>query len=120
MTVLVQVCLALTALLLGVFAWLFAVNPAAGFRQTTHRAEQLPYVMSDRYAALTLIALGLVFFGSLPMVAVFFIACAIMGFGDAWIYARAGHSHIKHTGAGIAATVALVITLIAITTGDAA
>ena len=55
--------------------------------------------------------LGLIFFGSLEMVAVFCVAGAIMGLGDGLIYSQAGFTHWKHTITGILALVGLIIAL---------
>lgn len=121
LVLLVKICLLLAALLVGVLAWLFWTNPEEGFRQSTHRPEQLPYVMADRYTAVAIIALGLVFFGTLEMIAVFFVAAAVMGLADGAIYARAGLPHWKHTASGLLALVALALTLFTLfTTGKAA
>jgi hypothetical protein len=87
--------------------------------EATHRPEQLPLVMIDRYLAVTVIQIGLFFFGSLEMVAVFCVAGMIMGFGDGLIYSRAGHPHMKHTSSGILALVALCVTLYFIVTSGA-
>ncbi|MEO0939630.1 MAG: hypothetical protein AAFY38_15860 [Pseudomonadota bacterium] len=89
----------------------FARDPQKGFEMSTHRHEQLPYVMVDRYLGIAVIQLGLIFFGNLEMVAVFCVAGAIMGLGDGLIYARAGHPHIKHTISGLIAILGLVLTL---------
>jgi len=92
-------------------AWAFYSDPQKGFDMSTHRHEQLPYVMVDRYLGIAVIQLGLIFFGSLEMVAVFCVAGAIMGLGDGLIYARAGHPHIKHTISGLIAVFGFVLTM---------
>lgn len=111
---LVQVCLGIAVLLLAGMAFLFWTNPAAGLRQTTHRPEQLPLVMADRYTAFAVMGVGAMLFGSLPVIAVFFLSCAIMGLADAAIYARAGFSWAKHVAAGGLSLVALAFTLLAL------
>lgn len=97
--------------LTGVLALAFYRDPVKGMAEATHRPEQLPLVMIDRYIAVTIIQIGLFFFGSLEMVAVFCVAGAVMGLGDGLIYARAGHPSAKHTSSGILAVVALMVTL---------
>lgn len=101
-------------------AWAFAQGPERGFEMTTHRAEQLPFVMIDRYIAVGVIQIGLIFFGSLEMVAVFCVAGVIMGLGDSLIYARAGHPHRKHTSSGLLALVGLALTLYFLLQGNSA
>ena len=98
-------------------AWAFYQSPDKGFEMTTHRPEQLPNVMIDRYIAVGVIQIGLIFFGNLPMVAVFCIAGVIMGLGDGLIYARAGHPHWKHTSSGLLALIGLAVTLYYIAAG---
>ncbi|MEO0390776.1 MAG: DUF4267 domain-containing protein [Pseudomonadota bacterium] len=92
-------------------AWAFYSDPEKGMAQATHRLEQLPYVMVDRYLAVAIIQLGLIFFGNLEMVAVFCVAGAVMGLGDGLIYKRAGHPHIKHTISGLIAVLGFVLTM---------
>ncbi|SDI13836.1 hypothetical protein [Lutimaribacter saemankumensis] len=91
------------ALVVGRLAVLFLRDPAAGLADTTHRAEQLPQVMADRYVMMTALALAAAWFGHPGVIAVLFASFAYMGFHDAAIYARAGHPVTKHVAAGIAA-----------------
>lgn len=107
LTVLLGVGAVMTALL----AFAFLRSPAKGMVQATHRPESLPLVMIDRYLGLAIIQLGLIFFGSLEMIAVFCVAGAVMGFGDSLIYARSGHTHLKHTMSGCLAMIGLAVTL---------
>lgn len=108
---LLQVFLGLAAILVAGLSLAFWRDPEAGMRLATHRKDQLPRVMADRYLAVAVIAVGLIVWGSVEMVAVFFAASAIMGLGDGWIYARAGLPHGKHTATGVLALIALAITL---------
>ena len=105
------------SLLVLSLAWVFYKDPVEGMAQATHRPEQLPLVMIDRYVAVAVIQIGLVLFGNLQMAAMFCVAGMIMGFGDGYIYARAGHPHIKHTLSGVLALVGLVLTLYFIAAG---
>ena len=82
-----------TAALVGVFLY----DTETGLRQTTHRAEDLPKVMTDRYIAMAALALGATLYGDLNVIAFLFAAFAFMGFADALIYARGGH-HWKALG----------------------
>lgn len=96
---------------LGYVWW---TNPDKALRLTTHRAENLPRVMGDRHIGSAVLALGVLLFGSLKLLAFLFAAGAVMAFGDSVIYARAGKPHAKHTATGIFAAIGLAITLIAL------
>ncbi|MDF1727123.1 MAG: hypothetical protein P1U53_05160 [Sulfitobacter sp.] len=115
--IILVVLLGVGALMVWSLAWAFYSDPVKGMASATHRPEKLPLVLVDRYIAVGLIQLGLIFFGSLEMVAVFCVAGAVMGLGDGLIYARAGHPHAKHTMSGVLALVGLAITLYFIFTG---
>jgi hypothetical protein len=112
---LVTVCAVITFLILSTLAYAFWSNPARGLVQTTHRIEQLPLVMADRYTAFALLTLAIIFFGDLRLMAAFFAVCAFMGFADGRIYARAGYPHMKHTISGVLSVIALSVTLAALT-----
>ena len=79
-------CMVLT----GGFGVLFAINPAKGLAAASHRIEQLPLVMSDRYIGTAFLLLGVLLFGDLVLLAWFTAVVGIAGLGDAYIYARAG------------------------------
>ncbi|WP_417727568.1 hypothetical protein [Roseovarius sp.] len=96
-------------LVTGLLAALFLRDPVAGMAATTHRAEQLPQVMANRYVAMLILTVGATIYGDLKAIALLFGAFSYMAFHDAWIYGRAGHTVAKHIGAGVAAlSVALV------------
>jgi hypothetical protein len=114
------VLLALGTALVLTFAYAFYSDEEKAFALSTHRREKLPLVMVDRYIAMAVIQLGLILFGSLEMVAVFCVAGAVMGLGDGLIYARAGHTHIKHTASGLFAVFGFLLTLYFINSGAAA
>jgi hypothetical protein len=111
---LATVCALITFLILSGLAYAFWSNPTRGLVQTTHRIEQLPLVLADRYTAFALLTLAILLFGDLRLMASFFAVCAFMGFADGLIYARAGHPHIKHTFSGILSVIALGVTLAAL------
>lgn len=111
---LAQICGGLTMLTLGMLAWLFWTDPARGLAQTTHRVEMLPRVLADRYTAFAILGLVFALYGDPLVLAAFFAVCALMGFADGWLYARAGHPHMKHTISGVASVVALAISLAAL------
>ena len=97
----------------GTLATLFLRNPAQGMAQTTHHAEQLPQVMTGRYIALTLLALGATLYGDMAVIAFLFAVFAFLGFADASIYARAGRPAAKHLIAGLAALIVTAVALAA-------
>lgn len=105
-------------LVLALLSAAFWSDPSRGLRQTSHRIEKLPQVMADRYAAFAVLGAAIASAGHLPLLAVFFGVCAWMGFADGVIYRRAGHAHWKHTASGVAASVALLVTLLAILAAD--
>lgn len=97
----------------GTLAALFVRNPAQGMQQTTHHAEQLPQVMTGRYVALTLLALGATIHANMAVIAYLFAVFAFLGFVDAFIYARAHRPMAKHLIAGIAALIVAAVALAA-------
>ena len=92
----------------------FLRDPEQGLVMTTHRAEALPQVMADRYVAFAALALFAVLYRDLAVIAALFAAFAYMAFHDAFLYARAGHSSLKHLVAGGAAILVAVLSLAAI------
>lgn len=103
-----------TFVVLALLAWAFWTNPERGLAQTTHRLEQLPLVMADRYTAFAILALIFTVYGDLNVLAALFAVCALMGLADGAIYARAGHPHLKHTVSGVLSALGLMVALIAI------
>ena len=114
LALLTTVCGVITLAILAALALAFWTNPARGLVQTTHRVEQLPLVLADRYTAFAALALAVILFGDLRLYAAFFAVCAFMGFADGLIYARAGHPHMKHTLSGVLSAVALGVSLAAL------
>ncbi|MFC2967224.1 hypothetical protein [Acidimangrovimonas pyrenivorans] len=108
-------------LVTGTLAGLFLRDPQRGLELTTHRAEKLPEVMTDRYIAFTVLAVLALIYQDLKVITALYAVFAYVAFHDAVIYARAGHPMFKHLIAGIAAAVVAVIALAAIVqTGAAA
>jgi hypothetical protein len=102
-------------LVTGALALLYLRDPVAGMAATTHRPEKLPEVMADRYLAFAALAIGATLYGDLKVIAGLFAAFSFMGFADARIYARGGHSCVKHLLAGGAALVVVVLAVLALT-----
>jgi hypothetical protein len=114
---LTQLAIALSGagvLVTGALAVIFLRDPVAGLAHTTHRAEKLPQVMTDRYIAMTMLAVGATLYGDMAVIAVLFASFAFMAFADAWIYIRSGHPYKKHVGAGIAASLVVIVAFMAL------
>ncbi|MBC7155050.1 MAG: hypothetical protein H5U19_10680 [Rhodobacteraceae bacterium] len=107
-------------LVTGLLAVLYVRDPVRGLAQTTHRPEFLPQVMADRYSAMCFLALGATVYGDLKVIAWLFTAFVLMGFADAWIYARAGHPYFKHLLSGVAAAVVVAVAVAAMALSGAA
>ena len=105
-TLLAILCLTLT----GGIGILFLLNPARGLTLASHRLEQLPLVMSDRYIGTAFLLLGVLMFGDYRLLAWFLAVVGIAGLGDVVIYARARAPIVPHLIAsalyGTAATLA--------------
>jgi len=99
----VGVCV--TALLAG----LFLRDPVSGMAQVTHRAEDLPNIMTGRYIGFFLLALGATVYGDLKVITFLFAVFAFVSFFDTWTYARRGHKYAKHLQAGIASSLVVVV-----------
>lgn len=105
------ILLGIGAVMTAILAITFYRDPIKGMTEATHLPEKLPLVMIDRYIGITIIQVGLILFGSLEMIAMFCLAGIVMGFGDGLIYARAGHSHAKHTASGLLALTGFAVSL---------
>ncbi len=104
-------------LVMGYLAVIFWRDPVKGLEWSTHRAEKLPLVMIDRYIAFAILAAGAMFYGDMLVIAVLFVSFAFMAFADAYIYASSGHSYKKHLGAGVAASLVVIVALAALMQG---
>ena len=107
----------LGAVFTGSLAFLFLRDPERALVATTHRLEQLPKVMADRYFAFTLLALGAVVYGDFKVIAYLFAVYSFLGFADAWIYSRIGKSYVKHFAAGVLAIIVMITALLALNSG---
>ncbi|QYK39885.1 MAG: hypothetical protein KF887_10410 [Paracoccaceae bacterium] len=89
---LATLCMVLT----GGFGVLFALNPEKGMKAASHWPAQLPLVMSDRYIGTAFLLLGVLLWGDWWLLAWFLAVVGIAGFGDVFIYLRAGRPHGPH------------------------
>jgi len=108
------------AAITGGLALVCLPNPVRGLVLLTHRVEQLPQVMLDRYIAVFGFSLFVAIYGDLAVLAAWAFVLAFMAFADTVIYARIGHPFGKHLSAGIAALVVLAVALIALISNGAA
>lgn len=100
---LVQIVGWIAAGALAVVTLLLAFNRQSGLRLIQHRPEMLPQAMLVRYGGLTLLALIGAWLNSPVFLFATLIAFAVIGFGDAYIYHRAGLPHRLHlVGGGVA------------------
>lgn len=98
----------------GTLAVVFLRDPERGMVMATHRAEFLPQVMADRYLAFFLMAMAATLYRDMAVIAFLFAMFAVMAFGDALIYARAGHRYALHLASGLGATVVALTALLAL------
>lgn len=104
----------------GGIAGLCLRDPVAGLAFLTHRIEQLPQVMLDRYLAFFGFSVFAAAYGDLKVLIAWSLTLAFMALADAVIYARLGKPYMKHLSGGVAALVAFVIFTIALQTNGAA
>jgi hypothetical protein len=104
----------------GGIAGLCVRDPVAGLAFLTHRLEQLPQVMTDRYVALFGFSLFATLYGDVTVLAAWSLVLAFLALADAVIYARLGKPYMKHLSGGVAALVAFAVFLAALKTNGAA
>ncbi|MEL7344382.1 MAG: hypothetical protein AAFN59_05910 [Pseudomonadota bacterium] len=93
-----------------------ARDPVRGLAIFTHRPEQLPQVMTGRYAMFVVLTL-LALFSRDPWILLgLLFGYFVASMADTYIYARAGHPYGKHAQAGAACVIGMVLCAIAIGT----
>ena len=70
--------------------------------------------MTGRYAAFALLTLGATLYRDLKVIAGLFAVFAVLGFADAWIYGSDAYPYAKHLAAGVAASIVVMIALLAL------
>jgi hypothetical protein len=105
--------------LTGWLAAIFVVDPVRGMARVSHRLEDLPKVMADRYIAFMALAAGATWYGDLAVIAYLFAVFAFMALADAVIYVRVNKPFLPHLLAGIAAACVALVALFAQTNGAA-
>lgn len=90
----------------------FLTDPARGMAQADHRLEQLPQVMTGRYAANAFLAVAAAIHGRPGPIAVLFAAFALMSFWDTWTYASRGLPYRPHALAGVASVLVAAVAVL--------
>lgn len=98
--------------LLGVTIML-AMNKQSGLKLIQHRADMLPQAMLVRYAGMTVLVLITAWIGAPRVLFGVLLALSVIGFGDAYIYRRAGHPFWLHLIVGCATLLGALLALIA-------
>ncbi len=88
---------------------LLALGKERGLKLVQHDRDHLPQALLVRYAGLSLLALLAAWIGAPSVLFGLLLGFAVICFGDAFIYSRAGKPHWIHLiGGGVAAIGALV------------
>lgn len=107
--VLARICVGIAAAALAVVTVLLATNRQSGLRLIGHSVEMLPQAMLVRYGGLTLMALVGVWLNLPGFLLAVMIVCAVIGFGDAFVYRREAYAFRLHLIAGGLATVGALL-----------
>ena len=101
------------ALLMIAVTVLLAMNKQTGLRMIQHRVDLLPQAMLVRYAGITVLALIAAWIGAPRVLFGLLMAIAVIGFGDTFIYRRAGYPFWLHLIIGGAAAIGALLSLFA-------
>lgn len=104
----------ITVLFLIFVTVMLARQKQTGLKLIQHRAEMLPQAMLVRYASAAILAVIASFIGAPKMLFAMLLMIAVIGFGDAYIYRRAGYPHWMHLGLGGAALIGAFFALFSI------
>jgi hypothetical protein len=108
---LVQILAGLGVCVTGWLVWNFARDTEKGMRAVSHLPEQLPSVMTGRYAGFFILALAVFLNGQPGQIAVLYGVFAFVAFWDAAVYYRIGKPFGPHFGAGLASALVAVAAL---------
>lgn len=91
---------------------LLALNKQSGLTMIQHQHQLLPQAMLVRYLGLAALALLAAWLDAPRLLLAMLLSFAVIGFGDAFIYRRAGLPHWMHLlGGGAAAIGAAMVAL---------
>ncbi|MBO6775278.1 MAG: hypothetical protein JJ897_07190 [Marinibacterium sp.] len=102
------------AIFMGLVTVLLAMNKTSGLKLIQHRVDMLPQALLVRYGGLTVLALIAAWLNAPRMLAAMLASFALIGFGDAFIYRRAGHPFWLHLAGAVLAAVGAILALFAI------
>ncbi len=102
------------AIFMGLVTLLLALNKRSGLSLIQHRVEMLPQALLVRYGGLTVLALIAAWLNAPRMLFAMLLSFALIGFGDAYIYRRAGHPFWLHLAGGVLAAIGAILALFAI------
>ena len=97
------------ALALGLVTILLAMNKKSGLTLIQHRVEMLPQALLVRYAGLAVPALIAAWLNAPRMLFAILLCFALISFGDAFIYRRAGHPFWLHLAGGVLAAIGALL-----------
>lgn len=97
---LVQIAVWIAAGALAVIAIMLALNSMSALKWIGHRVEILPQAMLVRYGGMALLAACAAWLGLPALLTSTLLVFAVIGFGDAFIYRRAGYPFKLHLAAG--------------------
>lgn len=103
-------------LVTGWLAWNFVRDTEAGMAAVSHKLDQLPHVMTGRYAGFFMLAVGAFLYGDLKVIAALYAVFAFCAFWDGGVYYRLRGTRddvnpIPHFTAGVAGAVAAATAL---------
>ncbi len=109
MLLLARICVGIAALALAVVTVLLATNRQSGLRLIGHSTEMLPQAMLVRYGGMALMALIGVWLNLPGFLLAVMIVCAVIAYGDAFVYRREVYAFRLHLiVAGLASAGALL------------
>lgn len=111
--VLARILVALAAVALAVAMVLLATNRQSGLRMIGHRVEMLPQAMLVRYGGLLLLAAIGAWLNLRDFLLAVLVIGAVIGFGDAFIYRRAGWPFRLHLIVGGVAAIGALLAFFA-------
>jgi len=107
--VLLQILSGLGVVVTAWLVWSFARDPEKGMQAVSHLPEQLPSVMTGRYAGFFVLAIAAFLHGEPGVIAVLYGVFALVAFWDASIYWRLGKPYAPHLGAGLASGLVAIV-----------
>ena len=92
-------------------------DPLGGLEKLTHRPEQLPQVMTGRYAMFVVLTVLAIAYRDPLVLMGLLVGYLVASIADTLIYARRNLPYAKHFQAAIACTIGIALCALAITLG---